>query len=90
MTFARRPLTKCNLRSVPPCAPATPRETFERTGLQRFRVARALLGWTQLETAERLYCARSTVERWESSDSTLPAWALVALETFAAQRKAAA
>ncbi len=85
-----KPLTKCNVITLAACAPATVRVAAEREAHRRFRSLRIGLGWTQIETAEYLTTAKSTVERWEAKVTTMPAWPLVALELVAAERKVAA
>lgn len=59
------------------------------SAVARLRRARWTLGWSQERCADELGVGHRSVRRWESAQAAAPAWALVALEEWAAERKAA-
>lgn len=81
MTTKLRPLAKS--------APASSRESFERDARATVAQTRRRLGLSQHELSMKLGVARSTVERWEAGQSTIPAWALVALDALVSGRRVA-
>lgn len=66
-------------------APRVPAEAPPHVqAAQAFAAARRSLGWSQDRVAIRLGVVRRTVMRWESGETDVPGWAIVALERRAA------
>lgn len=75
-------------RNVLPLRPKSPRDTWERKAVRRFRAARQALGWTQLTTAQRLGVSTTSIEDWERGAVRVPGWALVAIEALGVKEAA--
>jgi DNA-binding transcriptional regulator YiaG len=72
-------------------APGDLRVSAEACARREFIAHRHELEWSQVETALRIGCSKSSVEDWERGAVTLPAWALQALKLLlAGSRRVAA